>query len=538
MPARTDGCCGTHAMSTRPMRSSPTRPMPRPRPPTRPPTSRQPTPSQPTPSLRRRAEVLRLLARRPDLPGRRRLCDGEHPRFRRPAGRRLCRVVGPGGAGDQRHRQRGDRGRPPGGRRGRAGHRRSHRAAPGLRPAFGDARRQAGHARHHLRCRLAHQGDGDFRRHPAARRARADRSRPAGRRLLAGLRRQRQGRHHRPPAHDPLCRPAGRYSDAGLVGLPGRARHRRRAQAAGAPRHALQLQRRRFHRAGRDRAARVGPAAGDLQRPAHLPAARHARYHVPAAGFAERPHRPGRPPGLRTALGRRPRSAGLSHGRRRGPGRRVHHRRRPHEVRADDAVGRQGRAEAGLRRGDDDAAEPAWRGRPARPGLGHQFALRRVVRALLLDALLRPHRLYRHGDLDRPRDENLPDRAHQPAASRRQGQHPADAAAHRRGRGRRVARPAGARAVGHRRARSLWLSRAGGTPGRAYNQPLGAQFGGTADGRRAAPGARARACGAVQPRTRSRRIGRGQDRLQPRFRDRPADPQSLRQHDAADGQPC
>ena len=211
---------------------------------------------------------------------------------------------------------------------------------------------------------------------------------------------------------------------------------------------------------------------------------------LPAARFAEGPHRPGRPPGLRAALGRRPRSARLSHGRRRGPGRRVHHRRRPHEVRADDAGGRQGRAEAGLRRGDDDAAEPARRGRPARPGLGHRFALRRVVRALLLDALLRPYRLYRHGDLDRSRDENLPDRAHQPAASRRQGQHPADAAAHRRGRGRRVARPAGARAVGHRRARSLWLSRAGGTPGRAHNQPLGARFGGTADRRCAAPGAR------------------------------------------------
>ena len=48
-----------------------------------------------------------------------------------------------------------------------------------------------------------------------------------------------------------------------------------------------------------------------------------------------------------------------------------------------------------------------------------------------------------------------------------------------------------------------------------------------------APGPQA--CGAVQPRTRSRRLGRGQDRLQPRFRDRPADPQPLRQHDAADG---
>ena len=307
--------------------------------------------------------------------------------------------------GDRRHRQRGDRGRPPGGRRGRAGHRRPDRGAPGLRPALGDARRQAGHARHDLRCRLAHQGDGDGGGHPAARRARQDRSRPAGRHLLAGLRGQRQGRHHRPPAPDPLCRPAGRHPDARLVRLPGRARHHRRAEAGGARRHALQLQRRRLHRPGRDRAARLGPAAGDLCRPAHLPAARHARHHLPAVGFAEGPHRAGRPRRLRAALGRRPGSDRLSHGRRRRPCRRVHHRRRPHEVRADDAGGRQGRPEAGLDRGDDAAAEPARRRRPARPGLGHRFALRRVVRAVLLDALLRPHRLYRHRDLDRPRDQ-------------------------------------------------------------------------------------------------------------------------------------
>ena len=72
--------------------------------------------------------------------------------------------------------------------------------------------------------------------------------------------------------------------------------------------------------------------------------------------------------------------------------------------------------------------------------------------------LLRPHRLYRHGDLDRSRDQDLPDRADQPPASRRQGQHPADAAA--RSPRLRALRRAASRssAVGHRRARSLWLS--------------------------------------------------------------------------------
>ena len=229
-----------------------------------------------------------------------------------------------------------------------------------------------------------------------------------------------------------------------MVRLSGGARRHHRAEAGRARRHALQLQRRRLHRPGRDRATRLGPAAGDLCRPAHLPAAGHARHHLPAVTFPQGPHRAGRPRRLRAALGRCPGSDRLSHGRRRGPCRRVHHGRRPHQVRANDAGRRQERPAAGPRRGDDDAAEPARRGRPARPGLGHRFALRRVVRALLLDPLLRPYRLYRYRDLDRSRDQNLPDRAHQPPASRRQGQHPEDAAAHRRSRGRGRTRRRGA----------------------------------------------------------------------------------------------
>ena len=255
----------------------------------------------------------------------------------------------PGRRGHRRHRARRDRQRKGARRRGRAGHRRSHRRAPGLRQPLRDALGAARHARHDLRRRLAHQGDGDVGGDHAAGRARPDRSRPAGRRLLAGLRRQRQGRHHRPPAHDALCRPAGRHPDARLVGHRGRARRHRGAEAAGARRHALHLQRCRLHRAGRDRAAGVGPAAGRLCRQEHLPAARHARHRLPAVR-TEGPHRAGRRRRRRTALGRGPGSDRLSHGRRRGPCRRFHHRRRSHEVRADDAGRRQGRAETGLGR--------------------------------------------------------------------------------------------------------------------------------------------------------------------------------------------
>ena len=51
--------------------------------------------------------------------------------------------------------------------------------------------------------------------------------------------------------------PAG-ITHARLVGHRGRARRDCRAEAAGTRRHALRAQRRRFHRAGRDRAARLG----------------------------------------------------------------------------------------------------------------------------------------------------------------------------------------------------------------------------------------------------------------------------------------
>ena len=158
------------------------------------------------------------------------------------AGRRRC--------GHRRHRPRGDRGRTPSRRRDRGGSRRQGRAAPGLWRPRDPARAQPGHRRHDLRCRLAHQGDGDGGGHPATRRTREDRSRQAGRRLLACLRGQRQVRHHRAPASHPLRRAAGRHSDANLVRHRGRARHDRGAETAGARRHAVHLQRRRLHRVG------------------------------------------------------------------------------------------------------------------------------------------------------------------------------------------------------------------------------------------------------------------------------------------------
>ena len=50
--------------------------------------------------------------------------------------------------------------------------------------------------------------------------------------------------------------------------------------------------------------------------------------------------------------------------------------------------------------------------------------------------------------------------------------------------------------------------------------------------------ARSAACGAVQPRARARRVGRGQDRLEPRSGDRPADLQPLRRDACGRRPPC
>ena len=202
------------------------------------------------------------------------------------------------------------------------------------------------------------------------------------------------------------------------------------AEAGGARRHALRLQRRRFHRPGRDRAARLGPAAG-RPTPPSTSSSRSACATPPSCRRPRSRDRiaPADVEGGELRWGEVQDPIAYRMGGVAGHAGAVHHRRRSHQVRADDAGGRQGRAEARLGRGHDAAAEPARRVGLARPRLGHRFALRRVVRAVLLDPLLRPYRLYRHGDLDRSRDQNLPDRAHQPPASRRQGQHPADAAA-------------------------------------------------------------------------------------------------------------
>ena len=227
----------------------------------------------------------------------------------------------------------------------------------------------------------------------------------------------------------------------------------------------------------------------------------------------------------RAALGRGPGPDRLSHGRRRGSCRRVHHGRRPHAVRAHDGVGRhEGRSSRpapAIDRDNDPAAESARRACLARPRLGHQFSLFGLSRAVFLAALVRPYGLYRHRALDRSRHAELPDRAQQPAASQRQGQHPADAEADRHRGGRHGGRHAATGAVGRRRARSRRLPPARRDAGSASSPT--ARPGTPRDGARPTSctrRSRSEAGGAVQPRTRARRGTRRQDRLRPRRGDR------------------
>ena len=73
---------------------------------------------------------------------------------------------------------------------------------------------------------------------------------------------------------------------------------------------------------------------------------------------------------------------------------------------------------ASLRRRHDPAAKPPRPGRHSRLWLGHRFGLCDGVRTGLLAAVLRPYRLHRHGDLDRPGEPELHDRPDQSPASR------------------------------------------------------------------------------------------------------------------------
>ena len=92
---------------------------------------------------------------------------------------------------------------------------------------------------HHHRHHVVHQGRDRGGRAPA-RRARPDRLRGAGRRLLAGVRRRREGRRARLAPDEPLGRPAGRRSRE--------RRHRRRHALPRAPRRRRW---RRWRRCGR-----------------------------------------------------------------------------------------------------------------------------------------------------------------------------------------------------------------------------------------------------------------------------------------------
>ena len=93
------------------------------------------------------------------------------------------------------------------------------RARQGQRPAL-----RPGHPHHH---HVVHQGR-DGGGGPSPRRARADRLRGAGRRLLAGVRRRREGRRPHLASDEPFGRPAGRR--------PRKRRHRGRHAAPRAPR--------------------------------------------------------------------------------------------------------------------------------------------------------------------------------------------------------------------------------------------------------------------------------------------------------------
>ena len=242
------------------------------------------------------------------------------------------------------------------------------------------------------------------------------------------------------------------------------------------------------------------------------------RHRLPAVACAAGPHRAGRRRRRRAALGRGPGSDRLSHGRRRRPCRRVHHRRRPHQVRADDAGGRQGRAEAGLRRGDDARRRARPAGPPLR-GLGWDIDLPYAV----WFAPSFSTRSYGHTGytgtaiwID-PDDKTFLIVAHQPAASRRQGQHPADAAAHRpRWPARRRSGRAGQVLSGIDVLEAYGFRELRGAPRRAHHQQLGARLrrdGATVDVLHQAPGPqaggavqpRARAADAVEPRARSPR---------------------------------
>ena len=97
------------------------------------------------------------------------------------------------------------------------------------------------------------------------------------------------------------------------------------------------------------------------------------------------------------------------------------------------------------------------------------FGLCHGLRAGLLAAVLRPYRLYRHGNLDRSGEPELHDRAHQPPASRCHRRDPDAVSPHRRHRRRRRGgQPQGAH--GHRRAGGAGFSQPARTAGRAHHQ--------------------------------------------------------------------
>ena len=119
----------------------------------------------------------------------------------------------PGGeAGDRRraHPRRRHPGGPPG----------PDRLSQGLRPAHLRAPCPAHDDGYRLRSGLPDQGRGHHHGRHAIGGRRPHPPRRSRGQILAGLRRQRQGRHHHPAAHDPHLRSAGRREFPGpLVGL-------------------------------------------------------------------------------------------------------------------------------------------------------------------------------------------------------------------------------------------------------------------------------------------------------------------------------
>ncbi len=218
----------------------------------------------------------------------------------------------------------------------------------------------------------------------------------------------RTQRHHHPQPDDAfLGTSAGSGSEAGLERLPDRHSTRPHRQTRRPSRRSFRLQRHQFHFARRNRASAYWKDAERIRARKLLPAARHARNDVLAAGIACArallPPKSIRPPASPCAAKCMtiPRATWAASRAMRACLPPLRDLAKFAQMMLD---GRPRQRRPALQRRDGSevhfTAIPTRPADFARPGLGYRFALFEQSRRIVSDRLLRPHRIHRHFDVD------------------------------------------------------------------------------------------------------------------------------------------